>query len=95
MSDAARIGMLGLDAQADDERAVVVLAIEERPVVLEERAGAEERLEALGGSLVSVMSLVIPSAAREPLLMASKVPRCARDDNHCLQDDITPCAAPP
>src|SRR4051794_35604553 len=48
MGDAAPIGMLGLDAQADHEAAVVLLAIEERSVVVEERAGAEQRLEAFG-----------------------------------------------
>ena len=47
MGAAAGVGVLGPDAQADHEGAVVVLAIEERPVVIEERAGAEQRLEAL------------------------------------------------
>jgi hypothetical protein len=44
MGDAACIGVLGLDAKADDEGAVAVLAIEERPVMVEERAGAEQGL---------------------------------------------------
>ena len=54
MGAAAGVGVLGPDAQADHERAVGILAIEERPVVIEERAGAEQRLEALGriGSIV-------------------------------------------
>ena len=42
MGDAARVGMLGLDTQADDKGPVVILAIEERPVqpgaVIEQRA---------------------------------------------------------
>src|ERR1700730_9093879 len=46
MGAAARVGVLGLDAQPDHERAVVVRLVEERPVVIEERAGAEQRLEA-------------------------------------------------
>ena len=50
MGAAAGVGVLGPDAQADHERAVGILAIEERPVVIEERAGAEQRLEALGRS---------------------------------------------
>ena len=41
MGNATRIGVLGLDAQADYERAVGILTIEERPIVLEERAGPE------------------------------------------------------
>ena len=45
MGDTAGVGMLGLDAKADDKGAVAVLAIEERPVVVEERAGAEQRFE--------------------------------------------------
>ena len=48
MRDAAGVGVLGLDAEPNDERPVVVLAIEERPVVIEEWAGAKQRLEAIG-----------------------------------------------
>mgnify|MGYP002148361731 CR=1 FL=1 len=59
MGDAARIGVLGLDAQPDHERAVAVLAIEERPVVIEERAGAEQRLEALGRIAVHAGTLLL------------------------------------
>jgi hypothetical protein len=40
--------MLGLDAQPDHERAVLVLAMEEWLVMVEERAGAEQGLEAFG-----------------------------------------------
>ena len=49
MGDTTRIGVLGLDAQADHEAAVGILAIEERPVVVEERAGAERGLKPAGG----------------------------------------------
>jgi hypothetical protein len=44
MGDAAGVCMLGLDAKADDKGAVAVLALEERSVMVEERAGAEQRL---------------------------------------------------
>ena len=45
MRDAARIGVLLGDAQADDEAARRILAIEQRADRFEERAGAEQRLE--------------------------------------------------
>src|SRR3954469_4437237 len=46
MGDAAGIGVLGLDSQADHEAAIGILAVEKWPVVVEEWAGAKQRLEA-------------------------------------------------
>jgi hypothetical protein len=40
--------VLGFYAQTDHEGAIVVRLVEERPVVIEERAAAEQGLEALG-----------------------------------------------
>src|SRR5262249_58696403 len=42
---AARVGVLGQDAQPDDEPAVRFLAVEQRADRLEERTCAEQRLE--------------------------------------------------
>jgi hypothetical protein len=40
--------VLGFYAQTDHEGAIVVRLVEERPVVIEERAGAEQGFEAVG-----------------------------------------------
>jgi 3-methyladenine DNA glycosylase Mpg len=46
MRDAAAVGMVRQDADADDKRAVRLLAHEERAEMVEERTGSKQRLEA-------------------------------------------------